>query len=209
MPGLSDIFSGIGNFFKKKDESGNDVMDWAKLLKYGGGLAGLYGLTRIDDSSKLSSFFGGGPRQPVGYQGEIPRYTAQRTQLPQTPDPNRRPGSAGRRYFTDVQYTPKVTAAAGGLMSFPAQRQGYYLGGPTDGMADRVPANIDGRQEAALSHGEFVMPADVVSHLGNGNSEAGAQVLYDIMAKVRQARTGTPQQGKQINPYEFFPRGNQ
>jgi hypothetical protein len=43
-------------------------------------------------------------------------------------------------------------------------------------MADKVPATIDGTQEARLSDGEFVIPADVVSHLGNGNSNAGAKI---------------------------------
>jgi hypothetical protein len=72
-------------------------------------------------------------------------------------------------------------------------------------MADKIPSNIDGKQEAALSHGEFVIPADVVSHLGNGNSEAGAQKLYQMMDRIRQARTGTKEQGKQINPDKFLP----
>jgi hypothetical protein len=75
----------------------------------------------------------------------------------------------------------------------------------TDGMADKVPARIDGRQEARLSDGEFVVPADVVSHLGNGNSNAGAQQLYAMMDKVRQERTGRKQQGRQINPKRFMP----
>ena len=83
--------------------------------------------------------------------------------------------------------------------------QGYYLGGPTDGMADKVPATIDGTQEARLSDGEFVIPADVVSHLGNGNSNAGANTLYGMMDKVRQARTGNKEQGKEINPNKFMP----
>ena len=83
---------------------------------------------------------------------------------------------------------------------------GYYLGGTTDGMADKVPARIDGKQEARLSDGEFVIPADVVSHLGNGNSDAGAQQLHNMMDGVRTARTGNPEQGKQINPQEFMPK---
>jgi hypothetical protein len=83
--------------------------------------------------------------------------------------------------------------------------RGYYLGGPTDGMADEIPATIDGTQEARLSDGEFVVPADVVSHLGNGNSNAGAKNLYSMMDKVRQARTGNTQQGKEINPNKFIP----
>jgi hypothetical protein len=123
---------------------------------------------------------------------------------PQAAMPSRRPGSGGRRYFSDVTYEPVVKAAQGGLMSLPESR-GYYLGGPTDGMADRVPARIDGAQEAALSDGEFVLPADIVSHLGNGNSEAGAKVLYDMMDRVRRARTGRPEQGRQINPNKYTP----
>jgi len=81
---------------------------------------------------------------------------------------------------------------------------GYYLGGPTDGMADQIPATIDNRQPAALSDGEFVIPADVVSHLGNGNSNSGAQQLYGMMDKIRKARTGSTEQGKQINPQKFL-----
>jgi hypothetical protein len=80
---------------------------------------------------------------------------------------------------------------------------GRYLQGKTDGMADEIPSSIDGEQPAALSHGEFVIPADVVSHLGNGNSDAGAQKLYEMMDRIRQARTGTTEQGKEINPDEF------
>ncbi len=91
--------------------------------------------------------------------------------------------------------------AAGGM----AQGQGYYLGGPTDGMADLVPATIDGAQPAALSDGEFVIPADVVSHLGNGNSDAGAKQLYSMMDRVRDERTGTTKQGPEINPIKMMP----
>lgn len=114
-------------------------------------------------------------------------------------------------YFSLVgsNYDPNKRYAAGGKVgagigTLP-QSRGYYLGGATDGMADKVPASIGGRQEAALSHGEFVMPADIVSHLGNGNSEAGAKVLYDMMDRVRKARTGSPEQGRQINPTRFTP----
>jgi hypothetical protein len=90
--------------------------------------------------------------------------------------------------------------ASGGI----AAAKGRYLRGGTDGMADKISTNIDGGQEAALSHGEFVIPADVVSHLGNGNSDAGAQKLYQMMDRIREARTGTKQQGKKINPDKFL-----
>ena len=95
------------------------------------------------------------------------------------------------------------TKAAGGLTS---AKQPFYLGGPTDGMADEVPAHIDNKRPAALSDGEFVIPADVVSHLGNGNSNAGASRLYEMMDRVREARTGNSKQGIQINPNKFMPR---
>jgi hypothetical protein len=74
-------------------------------------------------------------------------------------------------------------------------------------MADKINTDIDGKQAAKLSHGEFVIPADVVSHLGNGNSDAGANVLYKMMDRIRTARTGNRKQGKQINPEKFMPGG--
>jgi hypothetical protein len=74
-------------------------------------------------------------------------------------------------------------------------------------MADEIPAQIGEDQPAALSHGEFVIPADVVSHMGNGNSDAGAKKLYEMMDRIRMARTGTKEQGRKINPDSFMPGG--
>jgi hypothetical protein len=92
-----------------------------------------------------------------------------------------------------------IPMAAGGLAG-----AGRYLQGKTDGMADEIETSIDGEQPALLSHGEFVIPADVVSHLGNGNSEAGAEKLYAMMDRIREARTGTTEQGKEINADKFL-----
>jgi len=111
----------------------------------------------------------------------------------------RRPG--GPRIPEPVQEEPTGMAAGG----IAALKKGKYLDGATDGMADEVPANIEGKQEARLSDGEFVIPADVVSHLGNGNSDAGAKVLEDMMRRVRKARTGNGKQGKEIDPKKFIP----
>jgi hypothetical protein len=98
--------------------------------------------------------------------------------------------------------------AQGGLSSLGHYSDGgRMLKGPGDGMSDDIPATIAGRQPARLANEEFVIPADVVSHLGNGSSEAGAKVLYDMMARVRKARTGNTRQGKQINPDKFMPKG--
>ena len=92
--------------------------------------------------------------------------------------------------------------ARGGIAGL---KQGKYLNGSTDGMADQIPASIDGEQPAALSDGEFVIPADVVSHLGNGNSDAGAKALEEMMTRARKQRTGNGKQGKQINPRAVLP----
>jgi hypothetical protein len=83
---------------------------------------------------------------------------------------------------------------------------GRMLKGPGDGMSDNIPATIANKQPARLANEEFVIPADVVSHLGNGSSEAGAKQLYKMMDRVRQARTGNKKQGKQIKPEKYMPR---
>jgi len=106
-----------------------------------------------------------------------------------------------------------VEAAGGGIMQAQRYNLGGYahggnprlLRGPGDGMSDNIPATIAGSQPARLADGEFVVPADVVSGLGNGSTEAGAKHLHKMMDEIRMARTGTKKQGKQINPNKFIP----
>ena len=101
-----------------------------------------------------------------------------------------------------------VEAAHGGIMSLGGYAAGgnpRLLKGPGDGMSDNIPATIANKQPARLADGEFVIPADVVSHLGNGSTDAGAKRLHEMMTKVRKERTGNPKQGKQINPKKFMP----
>jgi hypothetical protein len=83
--------------------------------------------------------------------------------------------------------------------------RGGYLDGQGDGMSDSIPATIEGKQPARLADGEFVVPADVVSHLGNGSSKAGSKRLYKMLDKVRRARTGHSKQGKQIKADKYLP----
>ena len=66
-------------------------------------------------------------------------------------------------------------------------------------------STIANKRPARLANEEFVVPADVVSGLGNGSSEAGAKQLYAMMDRVRQARTGTKKQGREINPAKYMP----
>jgi len=99
--------------------------------------------------------------------------------------------------------------AQGGISSLGGYARGgmpRLLDGPGDGMSDNIPATINDRQPARLADGEFVVPADVVSHLGNGSTKAGSKRLHLMMDQVRRARTGNPKQGKRINPNKFMPR---
>jgi len=254
----NNLLSDVGSVFKTGDE-----YDYGKIAGGIGALGNV--LTKagvIDENSYLGNLLTNSSGQQVGYQGEIPTYTAARQQVPGTYDPNRRPGSGGQRYFTDVNYNGADTGGqAAGLQninlaniaqqnrageSLPAVRaaeeiaaeqaaananntqalaaggiaglniggdprmaqmmaQPRYLNGSMDGMADTIPASIDGKDPAALSGGEFVIPADVVSGMGNGNSNAGAKNLYAMMDKIRQARTGMKKQPPAINPNQMLP----
>jgi hypothetical protein len=80
-----------------------------------------------------------------------------------------------------------------------------YLRGGGDGMSDSIRARIGGKQEARLADGEFVVPADVVSHLGNGSSNAGAKKLYAMMDRVRKSRTGKTRQAPEVNTRRLMP----
>ena len=101
---------------------------------------------------------------------------------------------------------PYKKMASGGISSLGGYSDGgRMLKGPGDGMSDSIPGMIANKRPARLAEGEFVVPADVVSHLGNGSTDAGAKQLYAMMNKVRQARTGSKKQGKQINPRQFMP----
>lgn len=119
-------------------------------------------------------------------------------------------------YFKDTRFKGpggqlNLAGATGLNLNNPfGYAEGGYLGGGDinvqgDGMSDDIPANIDGEQEAALSEGEFVVPADVVSHIGNGSSEAGAEEFYNMMDRVRMARTGREKQAPEIDPERFMP----
>ena len=94
----------------------------------------------------------------------------------------------------------------GGLMHAYAAGGGYNLGdysdggrllrGPGDGVSDSIPAMIGKKQPARLADGEFVVPARIVSELGNGSTEAGARKLYAMMDRVQSARGKTVGKGK-------------
>ncbi len=82
---------------------------------------------------------------------------------------------------------------------------GRYIEGPGDGLSDSIPATVDGQEPSALSSGVFVVPADAVSHLGNGSNTAGAKELYSMIDRLRQARTGQPEAPPAINQRGIMP----
>lgn len=95
--------------------------------------------------------------------------------------------------------------AMGGPVSFAKGGHQGYLDGAGDGMSDSIPATIENKQPARLADGEFVIPADVVSHIGNGSSKAGSKQLYTMLDRIRKARTGHTKQGKEIQPHKYMP----
>jgi hypothetical protein len=99
-----------------------------------------------------------------------------------------------------------VGAASGGLTNLGGYSDGgRLLKGPGDGMSDNIPAQIGRKQPARLADGEFVVPADVVSHLGNGSTDAGAKRLYAMMDKIRTARTGKRKQAPAVKADRYLP----
>jgi hypothetical protein len=161
----------------------------ANLDALGGNLrAGLSGTAMRDQEGNIRTMPG---MLDVGYKGQVgPGELDVGLQRAIRAMPGR-----NKDYALNAKYSVKF--AEGG--------QPRFLSGGGDGMSDSIKANINGTQEARLADGEFVIPADVVSHLGNGSSKAGAKRLYSMMDKVRTARTGTKRQGKQINPKQFMP----
>ena len=92
--------------------------------------------------------------------------------------------------FNGKYYPPKY--AQGGISNLGSYSDGgRLLRGPGDGVSDDIPAMIGQKQQARLADGEFVVPARIVSELGNGSTEAGARQLYAMMDRVQKARKKT------------------
>jgi len=151
-------------------------------------------------------------RSPSGYQGGIPKYVATR----------QAPG-AGQRLSGNVTYT---RAAKGGQLEsggfvIPADVVSHFGNGSSeaglevlakrlgatpirghgDGMSDSIPTSIDGSQRALVANEEAYLSPDKVARAG------GAKKLRAMMDRIREARTGSKEQGKQINPSKFMPGG--
>jgi hypothetical protein len=164
---------------------------------------------KIAEMSKSSYFYPGLGAMGSAVGGAL---------TPQTDMPG---GSKYSGPLSRFRYDPekyKRQMATGGLANTaPAQRMmqgsqlgsysdgGQLLSGPGNGMSDDIPASIGGKQPARLADGEFVIPADVVSGIGNGSTGAGADELYKLLDRVRLARTGSDKQGREISPMKYLP----
>jgi len=121
------------------------------------------------------------------------------------PFPQANPTGVEQNYYPDQGYTriskeegkPIYGYASGGLSDLGSYSDGgRLLRGPGDGVSDSIPAQIGQNQPARLADGEFVVPARIVSELGNGSTEAGAKQLYKMMDRVQKARGKTTGKNK-------------
>ena len=290
-PFLKTLFDNLGtgavNYIKKYLY--NPTTGAVNLAGIGTAAAGLYSL-----------FKGGNEIKKAGYDKPIPKLEATRQQINYN-DPNRRPGEAGRQYFTNQQYTEaagvpaaqtaataqaqgilagytprpaavnpyagkykpawnpaepdettasanpasgvaqllpvpeaqgfRTMAAGGGLAAggfvVPADVVAHFgngsssaglallaeklgakpIKGDGDGMSDSIPTHIDGKEKALVANDEAYIKPEMVARIGGGDVKKGSEKLYAMMEKIRKARTGNPEQGKQIDAKKFMPGG--
>ena len=201
----SNMPSALKSLFTKTDAKGNTVLNTGVLGAVLGGLGGAAGLGQVS-------------RAPTGYQGGIPRYTAVR-----------QAAAPGQRLSGNVTYTKKAEggelesggfvipadvvshfgngSSDAGLKLLAAKLGAEPIRGEGDGMSDSIATTIDGREPAKVAHEEAFVSRDKVAQIGGGDARKGAQKLRDMMARIREARTGSEEQGKQINPNKFMPGG--
>jgi hypothetical protein len=164
----------------------------------GGGEINLHGTLQLGDGNQEGLGGQFGKARPNGYQsagsgGFDPRAVAANPQGFQAylqqmrMQEMRMPGSTmfGMGY------------ANGGISTLGSYSDGgRLLRGPGDGVSDSIPATIANKRPARLADGEFVVPARIVSELGNGSTEAGARKLYAMMDRIQRARRKTTGKGK-------------
>jgi len=226
---ITDILKGLGNVLAGTSSLGK-TGQYAGLLGIaglanklfgssgGGGFAGYQGKIPTYTASRTMNTI------PTTVPNPLAGQTGQPATIP------RRPGSGGITYFSPMVYTPVVTGgggndtvaggagndvvtgASGGIMSLRNGHLGSYsdggqlLRGPGDGVSDDIPATIADRQPARLADGEFVIPARIVSELGNGSTEAGARKLYAMMDRIKNARRKAKDIAADTKTDRYLPR---
>ena len=183
--------SGAGSYERKFFEPTYALLEKKRISAAGGGLMGLAQGGSYDDErgSDGQAYAQGGYKRPKARSltGEGFYKFAQ------------------DRKNSSLEASVEENFAKGGLGEARKALPPRFLEGDGDGMSDSIKASIGGIQEARLADGEFVVPADVVSHLGNGSSKAGAKKLYAMMDKIRKARTGRERQAPEVNASRYMP----
>jgi hypothetical protein len=186
------------------------------------------GATDAQIASEMNKY-GITPEQISGITGIDPSKVTQRYNAAMGPNAvlgSYRPGQGGITYFSPMRYTPTAAApaattdtttasttnAAGGGMMHGIGSLGTYsdgghlLKGPGDGVSDSIPATIGGHQPARLADGEFVIPARIVSEIGNGSTDAGARKLYAMMDRIKKARSKAKDIAADTKVDKYLPR---
>jgi len=174
----------------------NQALGAGKLAFTGLGLAGIAGLDQIPMTMEEDDIGKYDPNATLNLSGDKPLDLS---------------GDTGLRLIASGGYIGKQNYSDGGYLEgggVPAVMEGSeteVISTERDGMSDSIAATIDETQPAALSEGEFVVPADVVSFAGNGSSEAGARKFYQMLGDIREASTGQREQIKEIDVEEYMP----
>ena len=199
--GISNLPATGGTFTEGMARFASDPMASIKANPFTAGSAAIQGAIGSQE----------GPQGPEEYDGPLKRYKFDPTYyraatFAEGGIANLAVGGYDRMVGEQPMYQALAKGGISDLGGYSDYaRGGRMLKGPGDGMSDSIPASIAGKRPARLARDEFVVPADVVSGLGNGSSDAGAKHLYAMMDRVRQARTGSKKQGKEINARRFMP----
>jgi hypothetical protein len=178
----------------KSGASFDNLGDWAsnhKVQAYGMGASAL--MPWDEEKEERKPYRDSDPGQQYTYEANAT-----------SPTPTYDPSGREQKYFNQ-RYVAR--AADGGMMASGGISDAHYnlggysdggrlLRGPGDGVSDSIPAVIGKKQPARLADGEFVVPARIVSELGNGSTEAGARKLYAMMDRIQKARGKTVGKGK-------------
>ncbi len=158
--------------------------DQAKAKKASGGIASAYAVGGPVEVMSAANAVGGNMAYPQS-QLQTPDYSNPMVQRPVAGNVIAPTADAGVG-----MYTGEPRFASGGLSDLGGYSDGgRLLKGPGDGVSDSIPAVIGKRQPARLADGEFVIPARIVSELGNGSTDAGARKLYKMMDRIQKGRS--------------------
>ena len=160
-----------------------------------GGAVGTSGLSGLASMINASGMPGAAGIGGLGSGTAVPGYTWDPVTQSYTTTPIN--GMANRVVGGGKAYGGAINAFAGGGLGAYSDG-GNLLRGPGDGVSDSIPAQITGPnpQKAALADGEFVLPARIVSEIGNGSTDAGAKKLYAMMDRIQQNRSKTTGKNK-------------